>query len=168
MPLEHIREHIWAEITAVAAVPSGGALRRERAAVLLGMSQAEIDTILFTLADLVPEKFAEALDLACDCVPLPHEEHVPITYPAMVKGEGDEWISRELFEFQACFSRTVQGGVDLAAEIDAAGGRQALAKAWGVPVRSVRSRVRAILKAHPDDPALDPLAEYALLWGLQV
>lgn len=71
MSLEHVREHVWAEILAAAAVPGGAQLRRERAAVVLGMSQVEVDAVVCTLADLLPERFAAALELAIDCIPLP-------------------------------------------------------------------------------------------------
>lgn len=165
MDLAAIREHVWAEIMAAAAIPGGAQLRRDRIEVLLALDQMEVDRILFTLADLLPEKFAAALELAVDCVPVAKPEDVP--YPEMVKTpRGGGMVPRAVYEFGQAFPRTIEGGRDLAAELDAAGGRAAMAAAWGIPVRSITCRVRAILKAFPEDPALDPLAEYAVLWSM--
>lgn len=163
--LDHIREAIWADLMQVSVSPGGSALSVERVNRLLGMEQEEVDRIVFTLADLLPDKFSEAMQLACDCVPLPEREEVP--YPEKVRGVGGEWVTRGLAQFQECFAVSIEGGRDLAAEIERAGGRRKLASEWGVPTRSVGARVRRILRDFHGAPELDGLAVLEMIWRAQ-
>jgi hypothetical protein len=65
------------------------------------------------------------------------------------------------------FPITLEGGIDLAAELDRAGSREAVIAAWGIQKRSINARVRRILKAFPEAPELDSLAEHMLIWSVQ-
>jgi hypothetical protein len=105
--LDHIREAIWADLMEVAMTPGGGALSVERVNRLLGMEQMEVDRIVAALADIVPAKFADALELAIDYRPLPEREEVP--YPEKVRGVGGEWVTRGLGELPKPHNGNIKG-----------------------------------------------------------
>jgi hypothetical protein len=162
--LDHIREAIWADLMEVSGTPGGGALTAERVNRLLTLEQIEVDRLVAVLADVLPDKFAAALELAIDCVPCEERE---IPYPDNPRGVGEEWVPRGAAQFKECFPPTIEGGVDLADELARAGSKRALAAEWGIDSRSVTMRAKRILRQFPGEPALDRLAAEVVIWSVQ-